>query len=113
MWLAVASVLMHALIPNHFMFGRSGSAHTFGLVICTGAMTSATEQAVHVGIPTSNAHKVCPFAAAAMHGLTRYGLAIALAHQTLFLPPSFALPVYVPLRIDPGPPATGPPKFPL
>ncbi|NKF24309.1 DUF2946 family protein [Solimonas marina] len=111
-WLALAAMLAHGLVPNGYMLGRSGSTHDFGFMLCSGGLMHAAMQMKHGdgddGAAT-DAGKACAFAAAAMHGVARYGLTFALTHDTPFFLLVAALPSRVDKQGDRRPPATGPP----
>lgn len=116
LWLALAAMLGHGLLPQGFMLGRDARApDRFGLMLCSGgeahgAHAQADDRAQPGGGTTIELGKSCVFAMAAMAALPP-ALAVALdvpSRTPPPPPPAYPGPLASPL---PRPHATGPPAL--
>ncbi len=94
LWLALAAMLGHGLLPQGFMLGRDAAApDRYGLIFCSGGEAQAVRGSGH-GLPDGGATielgQACAFAMAAMAAL----------------PPPLAAALDVPARTLPTPPPT-------
>lgn len=115
LWLALAAMLGHGLLPQGFMLGRdAGAPDRYGLIFCSGGEAHAVRaDAGGHSLPggaTIELGKSCAFAMAAMAALPPpFAVALDIPSRTLPPPP--------PARLDPPaspyprPHATGPPAL--
>lgn len=111
LWLALAAMLGHGLLPQGFMLGReAGPSDRYGPMLCGGGMAHAADGGVpqHDG---SSADQRCAFAVAAM-------AAVPPPTLTLRATPPAPAPSSAPRQPAPPldalrhrPPATGPPTL--
>jgi hypothetical protein len=116
LWLALAAMLGHGLLPQGFMLGRDAAApDRYGLIFCSGGEAhavrgSADGHALPDGGASIELGKSCAFAMAVMAALPP-PLAVALDVPARPLPPPSRAPFVLPATPYPRPHATGPPAL--
>lgn len=116
LWLALAAMLGHGLLPQGFMLGHDARApDRYGLTLCSGgeahgAHAPAGDHAKLGGGAAIELGKSCVFAMAAMAALPP-ALAVALDVPSRTLPPPRRAPLDPPASPLPRPHATGPPAL--
>ncbi len=114
LWLALAAMLGHGLLPQGFMLGRDAAApDRYGLIFCSGGAAQAVRGGDHAlpdGGATIEPGKSCAFAMAAMAALPPPP-AIALDVPTRTPSPPARTSCDRPATPCPQPHATGPPAL--
>lgn len=117
LWLALAVMLGHGLLPQGFMLGRAAAApDRYGLILCSGGEAHAVRagsdgHALAGSGATIEPGKSCAFAMAAMAALPPPPFAVALdvPEHTPLPPPRAHLDP--PATSSPRPHITGPPTL--